>query len=160
MSHFQLSGLDHNRFEPLFELSDQELGGLGIARVSADADFGFPCRVSLQDARVGEELLLLSYEHQPATSAYRASGPIFVRRGARRRVLSAGVVPPCVAQRLMSLRAYDASHRMVDATVCEGTAVAGWLEQSFSDAGIAYVHLHNAGRGCYSCVANRIGAAG
>lgn len=160
MSRFQLSGLAYDRFEPLFELSDQELAGLGVARVKADADFGFPCRVSLQDAAFGEELLLLSYEHQPAASPYRASGPIFVRRGAHRRVLPGGAVPPYVAQRLISLRAYDASHCMVDAAVCEGTAVAGWLEDSFSDAKIAYVHLHNAKRGCFSCMANRMGAAG
>lgn len=158
MSRFQLSGLSHEPFQPLFELSDEELGALGAARVEADAGFGFPCRVSLQDAEVGETLLLLSHEHQPAASPYRASGPIFIRRDARQRVLPAGVVPPYVTQRLMSLRAYDATHRMVDAAVCEGTAVAAWLEQAFSDTQIAYIHLHNAKRGCFSCMAARAAA--
>ncbi|MBO9579260.1 MAG: DUF1203 domain-containing protein, partial [Microbacteriaceae bacterium] len=60
------------------------------------------------------------YEHQPAHSPYRASGPIFVRRDAQRRVLAPGEVPPYVAERLISLRAYDVAHLMVDAEVCEG----------------------------------------
>ena len=156
MPSFQLSGLAHEQFESLFQLSDHQLRELGAVRRVASANVGFPCRVSLQDAEVGEELLLLPYQHQPAASPYRASGPIFVRRGARRRLLPVGTVPSYVSLRLMSLRAYDAEHMMVDATVCEGTTVAEHLEQIFSNAQVAYVHLHNAKRGCFSCLASRV----
>ena len=155
---FQLSGLSYEPFGPLFTLSDDRLLALGAVRRVADADMGFPCRVSLQDAAVGEELLLLPFEHQPAASPYRASGPIFVRRGARQRRLAAGVVPPYVSQRLMSLRAYDAQHMMVDASVCEGVVVAQELQRTFLDMEVAYVHLHNARRGCFSCLASRVTA--
>lgn len=156
MSSFQLSGLRYEQFEPLFALSDEQLHSLGVARRFASESFGFPCRVSLQDASVGDELLLLPYEHQPVASPYRASGPIFVRRDASRCQLPAGIVPPYITKRLISLRAYDASHMMIDATVCDGTAVAAQLEQSFSIAEVAYVHLHNAKRGCFSCLASRV----
>ena len=155
MSRFALSGLAHAPFESLFDLSDDQLHALGAVRRVADEDFGFPCRVSLQDAHLGEELLLLPHLHQPALSPYRASGPIFVRRGATRRALPAGQVPPYVSRRLMSLRAYDSSHMMIDATVCEGTAVAARLEALFASPEVEYVHLHNATRGCYSCLASR-----
>jgi hypothetical protein len=156
MPSFQLSGLPYEAFEPLFNLSDDQLLSLGAVRRVADTDLGFPCRVSLQDAAVGEELLLLSYEHQPAASPYRASGPIYVRRGARHRRLSPGTVPPYVSRRLMSLRAYDAHHMMVDASVCEGAVVADQLERTFLNVAVAYVHLHNAKRGCFSCLASRV----
>lgn len=158
MPGFQLSGLPYAPFDPLFALTDDQLLSLGAVRSVADAAFGFPCRVSLQDAAVGEELLLLPFEHQPAASPYRASGPIFVRRGATQCRLPAGIVPAYVSQRLISLRAYDADHMMVDATVCEGTSVADQLERTFLNAEVAYVHLHNARRGCFSCLASRVTA--
>ncbi|WP_372017883.1 DUF1203 domain-containing protein [Pseudoxanthomonas sp. 10H] len=155
MPSFRLAGLDPAPFAPLFLLDDAQLAVRGIARRFADADRGFPCRVGLEDARRGDELLLLPYGHQPALSPYRACGPVFVRRDARRRVLAPGDVPPYVADRLISLRAYDAAHLMVDAEVREGGAVGAWLEDAFGRSEVAYVHLHNARRGCYSCLAER-----
>ena len=155
MSPFRLAGLDPAPFEPLFLLDDAELDARGIVRRFADAHRGFPCRVGLEDARVGEELLLLNHEHLSARSPYRASGPVYVRRGARRRVLPPGQVPPYVASRLISVRAYDRVHRMVDAQVCEGRVVAAWLETAFARADIAYAHLHNARHDYYSCLAER-----
>jgi len=156
MSSFRLVGLEPAPFEPLFLLDDAQLATRGMARRIADADRGFPCRVSLEDARRGEELLLLDHEHLSANSPYRASGPIFIRRDARRRVLAPGQVPPYVASRLISLRAYDRAHFMVDAQVCEGGVAGAWLEAAFARWEVAYVHLHNARPGCYSCLAERI----
>lgn len=156
MPSFQLTGLPHEQFESLFALSDEQILTVGAVRRVATENFGFPCRVSLQDAEVGEELLLLPYQHQSAASPYRASGPIFVRRGARQCELPAGVVPPYVSRRLISLRAYDVNHMMIDAVVCEGPTVAEQLERSFSRPEVAYVHLHDAKRGCFSCAASRV----
>jgi hypothetical protein len=156
MPSFQLTGLPHEQFETLFALSDEQLLSLGAVRRVATESFGFPCRVSLQDAAIGEELLLLPYQHLSAASPYRASGPIYVRRGASHSELPPGVVPPYVSKRLISLRAYDATHMMIDASVCDGPTVAEQLEQMFSNAEVAYVHLHNAKRGCFSCVASRV----
>lgn len=156
MANFQLAGIDHEPFAPLFALSDAELAQRGMARRIADSDHGFPCRVSLEDAAVGDELLLLHYEHHAVASPYRASGPIFVRRGQTRRVLTPGCVPDYVTRRLMSARAYDAAHLMVAADVLEGVDVAGALAQMFADAAVAYVHLHNARQGCFSCRVRRV----
>lgn len=155
MPSFRLVGLDPEPFAPLFDLPDSDLATRGVVRCVATEDVGFPCRVSLQDAAIGDELLLLPFEHQPAASPYRASGPIFVRRAAQRQVLAAAVVPPYVTRRLMSVRAYDEAHMMVDALVCPGAAVGPELERLFGDQRIAYVHLHNAQRGCFSCRAER-----
>ncbi|MGJ4729705.1 DUF1203 domain-containing protein [Luteimonas sp. SDU101] len=152
---FRLSGLDPAPFAPLFALDDASLARHGARRVLADRDSGYPCRVGLADALVGDELLLLHWEHVPGATPYRASGPIFVRRHARRRVLAPGEVPPYVSRRLMSLRAYDAASAMVDACVCEGGDVASELTRLLDDAAVSFVHLHNARRGCYSCVAHR-----
>ena len=157
MQRWQLSGLDPAPFEPLFAMPDDALQQLGVLRRSADEDFGFPCRISLEDAPVGAELLLLPYEHHAAGSPYRASGPIFVRRGAVRRELEPGELPPYVTRRLISLRAYDRAAMMIEASVLDGTAVGDALDDLFADRAVAYVHLHNAKRGCYSCRASRVG---
>jgi hypothetical protein len=156
MHRWRLAGLDPALFEPLFALTDDALQRLGAVRRTADSAPGFPCRVSLEDAPVGAELLLLPYEHHPARSPYRSSGPIFVCRDAKRSDLAPGEVPPYVTRRLMSLRAYDASAMMIDAAVCEGAEVAVVLDGLFADGAVDYVHLHNAKRGCFSCVASRV----
>lgn len=155
MSSFQLVGLPYEPFAPLFERSDAQLSELRAQRVIASTNPGYPCRVSLRDAEVGEELLLLPYEHQSGDSPYRASGPIFVRRAAVRPTLEPGVIPDYVARRLMSVRAYDASHRMTDATVCAGSDCAPVLHRMFAADEVAYIHLHNANRGCFSCTVER-----
>jgi len=156
MSSFRLVGLGADNFEPFFAMSDDELAALGARRVVADESPGFPCRVSLADAEVGDELLLLPFEHLSARSPYRASGPVYVRAHARRAVLEPGVVPPYVTRRLMSVRAYDASDMMVAGEVCEGADVHATLERLMADEAVAYIHLHNARRGCFSCRVERV----
>ena len=162
MRTFRLCGLAHEPFSALFALSDSELLKRHARRVVATADFGFPCRVSLEDAQPGDELLLLSFEHQPAASPYRASGPIYVRRSSRRRQLAPGEIPPYVARRQISLRAYDDAAMIVAAEVVDGSAVSAQLARLFADPAVQYVHLHNAKRGCFSCTALPVpvGAAG
>jgi hypothetical protein len=157
MSSFRLVGLDADNFEPFFAMSVDELAALGAHRVVADESFGFPCRVSLVDADVGDELLLLPFEHLSARSPYRASGPVYVRARARRAVLEPGVIPPYVTRRLMSVRAYDASDMMVAGEVCEGVDVHAMLDRLLADGVVAFIHLHNAKRGCFSCRVERCG---
>ena len=150
MSSFRLVGLAAENFEPFFAMSDAELAALGARRV------GFPCRVSLADAEAGDELLLLPFEHLSTRSPYRASGPVFVRRGARRAVLAPGEIPPYVTRRWMSVRAYDADDMMVAAEVCDGAEVRAVIERLIADEAVAFIHLHNAKRGCFSCRVERV----
>jgi hypothetical protein len=60
---FQITALDHHRFTRLFELSDGELAENMAVRQTPTTKPGFPCRVSLADAEVGDELILVNYEH-------------------------------------------------------------------------------------------------
>src|SRR5436190_14838222 len=157
MSSFQIIGLSPDPFEPLFALSAEALAARGIRRVRAEASPGYPCRISLEDATSGDELLLLPFEHQPANSPYRASGPIYVKVGARQRTMAVGAVPESVRRRQISLRAYDADDMIVNAEVCDGPSVAGEIERLLADPLVRYLHLHNAKRGCYSCLVRRVG---
>jgi Protein of unknown function (DUF1203) len=156
MTSFQLVGLPSESFAPLFALSEAELFRRNMRKVFADAKPGYPCRVSLIDADVGEELLLLPFEHQPASSPYKSSGPIFVRRGASRAHVEPAVIPDYVQSRLISVRAYDSKHFMTDALVCAGSEVAKAIQKMFGHDEVAYIHLHNAHRGCFSCAVHRV----
>ena len=156
MDTFRFVGVDDSAFRSLFDLPDDRLRAIGALRVVATESSGFPCRVSLEDAAVGEELLLLPYEHQPAASPYRASGPIYVRRAATRRTLAPGEVPPYVARRLISVRGYDDRDMMIAAAVCDGAVVADEIARQFSEDRVAYIHLHNAKQGCFSCRVERV----
>lgn len=155
MHSFQLRGLPARNFSPLFELDDAQLAAMAIQRVTADAHPGYPCRVGLVDAEIGDELLLLPFEHQSADTPYRASGPIFIRRDSRERDLAPGEVPSYITRRLISVRAYDATDRMVDAEVDEGSTLAQAIPRLFENPAVAYLHLHAAKRGCYLCRVDR-----
>ena len=156
MPSFQLVGLPAEPFQSLFDLPDDKLDALGAKRVIASEHPGYPCRISLLDAEAGDELLLLTYAHHRVASPYQASGPIYVRRGATQRILQAGEVPDYVRRRLISARAYDSAHMMVSAEVCEGTDAGSCIERLLGDERVEYVHLHNAKRGCFSCLAMRV----
>ena len=58
-------------------------------------------------------------------------------------------------RRLLSVRAYDAAGTMTDADVVEGTELEGTVTRLFADPAVAYLHLHNARPGCYSCRVDR-----
>jgi hypothetical protein len=155
MTSFQLVGLPYAQFAPLFELTDAALSKHDIRRVVATKKPGYPCRVSLVDAVVGEELLLLPFEHLSVASPYKSSGPIFVRKAAAEAKLDPGVIPDYVSSRLISVRAYDEQHAMTDAVVCAGTETAAAIHEMFGTPGVAFIHLHNANRGCFSCAVVR-----
>lgn len=152
---FQFIALPHERFAPLFAQGDAELRRAGIRRMVVDAKPGFPCRVSLADAEVGETVLLLPFTHHDADSPYRASGPIFVRQGARTATPAPGEIPAMFHHRQLSVRAYDAGGMMVDASVIEGRDLDATIRRLLGRDDVAYLHVHNARPGCYNATVVR-----
>jgi len=147
---FIISGLPLARFAPLFGLSDQELAARGVLRRTADRCPGYPCRVSLRDAAVGESLLLLNYEHLPVASPYRSRHAIYVSEQAQEYRPSVNEIPEVLARRLLSVRAFDASGMMLDADVVEGADLAQSIERCLRGPQVEYLHLHNAKPGCFA----------
>jgi hypothetical protein len=153
---FRIVGLPSEPFQELFSLDDAQLAQRRVERHVADAPFAFPCRVTLEDALPGEELLLFSYAHQPAATPYAGTGPIFVRRHAMRTRIAINEVPDQQRRRLLSVRAYDASHHMIDADVAQGTELEGLIDRFFANENASYLHVHNAKRGCFACRVERL----
>lgn len=154
MADFIIKAIEEN-FNPLFELDDPALQAQGAVKLTVDEYPGFPCRISLEDAPLGEEVLLLPYKHHQTASPYQASGPIFIRKNVQHAKLKTNEVPPILQHRYLSLRCYNHTGFMVDALTCNGDKVKQTMNQLFDNPEIAYIHIHNARPGCYNCMAER-----
>ena len=152
---FQISALRRTDFDELFSMDEDALAARGAKRYIADTKPGYPCRVSLQDAEPGERVILVPFCHQPAPTPYRASGPIFVRESSATASLAPDTVPPLLRSRLLSVRAYDANHLMIDADVVDGRELEPLLVRLFEREPIAYAHVHFARPGCFACRVDR-----
>jgi Protein of unknown function (DUF1203) len=153
---FQISGLDPAQFAPFHAMSDEELARHRALRVTATEYPGYPCRVTLDDAQPGEEVILLNFEHLPVDSPYRSSHAIYVRSNASRRYEGIDEVPPALERRLLSVRAFDAGGLMVSGEIVEGVSLAPYIEAQLANPGIEYLHAHYARRGCFAARIDRI----
>jgi hypothetical protein len=109
----------------------------------------------MEHAELGEQLLLLNFEHQPANTSYRATHAIYVRKVADQAFAAVDTVPEVLATRLLAVRAFDAQHMMIDAEVCEGVQAAEMFERFLAKPQTSYLQVHNARRGCYAARVER-----
>lgn len=154
--NFQCIALDTALFSGYFEKSPAELAQLGAKQMMVDKKPGFPCRISLEDAEIGEEVLLLPYAHHAVASPYQASGPIFIRKEVEMAKPGVNEIPLMLQHRLLSVRGYDKDGLMVAAVVVEGRNLAASIAELFDNEQIEYLHLHNAKPGCYNCLVKRV----
>lgn len=124
------------------------------SRHVADSPSGWPCRRCLQDAQAGEVVLLVSYDPWLVDSPYRQAGPVFVHERDCAGWAGAGM-PQQQTSRLLSVRVIDHEGRQVAGDVVPGRQVQARLEQAFADPATAFVHLHNAGPGCFAARVDR-----
>jgi Protein of unknown function (DUF1203) len=153
--NYRITGLSPTPFQHLYGLSDTALRQIGVKRVVADANTGFPDRIEMRDAEVGETLLLLNHVCQPADTPYRASHAIYVLEGAVATYDRVGEIPEVLRRRLLSLRAYDAAGMMLDADVVDGRDCEATIRKFLANSEVAYIHAHNAKRGCYAARIDR-----
>ncbi|MBL0915709.1 MAG: DUF1203 domain-containing protein [Sphingopyxis sp.] len=146
---YMIRGLDPDPFAPLFDLDEAGLAALNARRVTASADRGFPCRVSLDDAKAGEELILLHHTSHDVATPYRSSYAIYVRPG----VTAASYrdeTPPVFAGRPLALRAFDAAGMLQTARLAGPGEADQAIRDLFADDAIAYIDAHNAAHGCFA----------
>lgn len=148
---YAVTGLPLEAFQPLFGLTDAELAERNIVRVTAADDGFYPCRVTLEDVRPGQTLLLLNYEHQPKPSPYQSRHAIFVSEAARAQAVLHDQMPAQLATRkLMSLRAYDEAGMITDAAIVPGPEVEDECLRMLADPAVTHIDAHNPARGCFA----------
>lgn len=152
---FQFNPLAQQQFFHLYGLSDNELKKRGIIPYIADAKPGYPCRVTLQDAKLGSRLLLLNFQHLAVASPYRSSHAIFVQDGAVSHSYEKNRIPNSVLNRLVSIRSFDDKHMMLDADVAQGQEIHRSIERLLAIPQAHYLHVHTARRGCYLAAVTR-----
>jgi len=146
---FRISGLPAADFAEWFELDAASLAARGGVKRRVDAPHAFPCRISLTDAAVGDEVLLINHEHLPVDSPYRSRHAIYIRAG-ERTFDAVDTVPDMLRRRLLSLRAFDRAGMMTGCDVVEGCDLERVVGDLFADPKAAYLHVHFARPGCYA----------
>jgi hypothetical protein len=153
--NFRIQALPSAQFALYFDLSAQELQRRGALLRSVDKRPGFPCRVSLIDALVGEKVLLINYEHHSGPTPFRSSHAIYARQNAEQAHCEVGEIPELFRSRLMSVRGFDREGMLIDADVIDGGQVESAIERMFKTEVAAYLHLHFAKPGCYAARVER-----
>jgi len=152
---FRITGLPAEHFMPLFDLPDEALAEHDAKRLIADDRTpGYPCRISLTDARQGDTMLLVNYEHHAVRSPYRMRFAVFVREG-EERFDAVDQVPEQLLIRTLAVRAFDTNSMMINSRLVEGTLLADSLEWLLGDPRADYIHIHYAAAGCYAACAVR-----
>lgn len=157
---YKIKGLPRLPFAPLFGLSDDELAACGARRVVADKDFGYPCRVSLEDAAAGETLILLNHASHDVEGPYRATHAILVREQAEDVAPLIDATPPVFARRTLSLRAFDAAGDLVASRVARPEEHDRAIRDLLGEEQVDHIDAHNAGHGCFSARIERYMEAG
>ncbi len=153
---FHIVGLSPEPYVSLYGLSDAALREKGVVRRIVDTSPGYPERIELRDADVGESVLLLNHTYQPALSPYHGRHAIFIREGARKAAQFTNEVPEVMGRRTLSLRAFNAEHCIVEADLVAGTEADGAINRLFALPNVAYLHAHYAKYGCFAARIDRI----
>lgn len=148
---YRIRGLERGQFERYFAMDEAELGRHRARRVRADADRGFPCRVSLRDAAAGEDLLLVHHVNHDVPTPYRHAFAIYVRVAASEAAEYVDACPPAFAGRPLAFRCYDAQANLRTAALAmPGEADATIRHLLAVEPATAYIDAHNAAHGCFA----------
>ncbi|WP_439566801.1 DUF1203 domain-containing protein [Sphingopyxis sp.] len=146
---YSIRGLSPDRFAPLFALGDAELAAINARRVTATSDRGFPCRISLDDAQAGEEVILLHHVSHDVDTPFRSAYAIYVRAGVDTAAYY-DALPPAFAGRTMAFRGFDAAGMLVAAQLAPGEDGDEAIRALFANPAIAYIHAQYATNGCFA----------
>jgi len=152
---YKITGLEPSQFAHLVGLSDEELTVLGAVRMTADKKPSFPCRVTLDDAEVGETLLLVNHVSHAGDNPYRASHAIFVSEKATEAAVYEDEIPPALERRVLSIRAFDRDGMMTDAALAQPGEADATIRKMFTDDAVDHIDAHNATRGCFAARVER-----
>jgi hypothetical protein len=153
---YKIEGLARASFCHLFAMNEAELAEHNAARVTAAADKGWPCRVSLEDAKAGESLILLNHISHDVATPYRSAYAIYVREDAADAAAYIDQTPPVFEGRPMALRAFDKDGMLRNAALALPGQADTKIRELFESNDIAYIHAHNAAHGCFSAKVERV----
>jgi Protein of unknown function (DUF1203) len=153
---YRVTGLQREPFAALFDMDDAQLAEHGAVRVTAGADKGWPCRVSLEDAKAGESLILVNHVSHDVATPYRSAYAIYLSETAGESANYIDETPPVFEGRPMAFRAFDKAGMLQDAALALPGEADAKIRELFESDDIAYIHAHNAAHGCFSAKVERV----
>ena len=151
---YRIKGLEPEPFATLFELDDDGLEARGMVRMKVDSPT-FPCRVSLRDCDLGDEVILLNHVSHDGDNPYRASHAIFVSKSANKAADFVDAIPPALDRRILSLRAFDVNGMIIDAALAQPGESDPVIRRLLDNPATAHIDAHNATRGCFAARIDR-----
>ncbi len=119
-------------------------------RVTVTAKPGFPCRTTLEDAEIGETVLLVNHASNDVAGPFRATFAIYVREAAAEAAEYRDALPPVFATRTISLRGFDGDGDLRAAELATATDADAKIRAMLDRPEIAFINAHNAAAGCFA----------
>lgn len=152
---YRIEGLQRGDYAVLLAMSDEELAAENAVRVTATADRGWPCRVTLEDAKAGESLILFHHVSHDVSTPYRSAYAVYVRENAEVPAKYVDCTPPVFEGRPLAFRAFDKAGMLRNAALAQPGEADAKIRTLFEDDDIAYIHAHNAAHGCFAARVER-----
>ena len=155
MKPFEIVPLPASVAERVRRSRRDDHGNTQLETTIASTNPGYPCRVCLRDAEIGESLLLFSYSAFKRPHPSWSVGPVFIHANDCAPSSDRREVPLQLRIRLLALRSYDDADQMVGCDLVEGAQLEELVERLFEDPLAQYIHVHNARAGCFACRIDR-----
>ena len=152
MTTFQILAIPPHELDAIRRTGDAS--GAQLSPV-VDDEGGSPLRCCLRPSRPGERIALIAYRPPGTAGAYAETGPAFVHADRCAGYPADGGWPPEFRDRQQVLRAYDATGRIADALLVDGTDAEAGIEKLFADPAHVMLHSRNVLYGCFMFVVAR-----
>ena len=143
-----------------FRATGHDDRGNPVLRRTVTEDGAAPCRQCLRYGRVGEAMLLGSFDLPRPLGVYWTPSPVFLHAEPCPRFEAVDEIAPTALgpTTLVSVRAYDAGQMCLYdlGRVAPGPEVAGPLAAALDDPRTAFVNLHTARPGCWLAGVERL----
>ncbi len=147
---YRIEGLDRATYSGLLGLTDDKLAACNARRVTAVSKPGFPCRVTLEDAELGESLILFNHVSHDVATPFRSAYAIYVRERAAKPACYVDEPPPVFAGRALGLRGFDAGGMLRGALLALPGEADSKIRALFERPEVETIHAHNAAAGCFA----------
>ncbi|WP_164114988.1 DUF1203 domain-containing protein [Sphingorhabdus sp. Alg239-R122] len=153
-----INGLSPKKFADIADMSDAELAKAHMLRVQSTSQRGFPCRISLQDTPLGEDVILLNYVSHDVTTPYNSSYAIYIRPNVETPSVYLDEIPPIFKGRSLGMRGFGDDGMLKSAALALPGEADAKICELFDNDEIAYIDVHNAAHGCFAARVQRHGS--
>jgi hypothetical protein len=154
MNHFQIKPISDQQLRQI-ENGATSVYGNPVQKIVVDQSPGYPCRLSLKDAKVGEEVYLFSHRPFEGQNPYCEIGPVFVHAEATQARLAPNEIPDAIKCRPVIVRSYSADETLLSGDPADRENVEQVIEQCLDRDGVDFLHIRAALTGCYLCKVER-----